>query len=250
MDRTRDEEKELFESPEREEIDDFDDGEEAFPGPVRTLMDGQTGSESFETEFDDDGYEPEMANPSNGLFSVLQKPSVWLGGAIGLVVILLGYFFLFAPGGSDVERNELTQLKNRIVALEDEILRLQNTMAIDTAENAEVPTDQNRRRIDVLESMVTAKTDKLQKDVETLALSLKDLDSKMNSVAQSADASAKSASGAASSSESITYYTVKKGDNLFRIALKYGLKESELMALNGLKKTSIIHPGDKLRVSK
>lgn len=44
-----------------------------------------------------------------------------------------------------------------------------------------------------------------------------------------------------------TTYTVQKGDNLYRIAQKYGLTEDELMALNGLTST-FIDVGDQLIV--
>jgi len=38
------------------------------------------------------------------------------------------------------------------------------------------------------------------------------------------------------------YYTVKKGDNLYRIAKEYGVDENLLAILNGLNKTDYIYP--------
>lgn len=44
------------------------------------------------------------------------------------------------------------------------------------------------------------------------------------------------------------YYTVKKGDSLSKIAQKNGTSVKKICALNGIKPTSIIKPGQKLRV--
>lgn len=43
-------------------------------------------------------------------------------------------------------------------------------------------------------------------------------------------------------------YTVKSGDSIDRIAGKYGISATSLAKLNGLKTSSIIHPGQKLKV--
>ena len=43
-------------------------------------------------------------------------------------------------------------------------------------------------------------------------------------------------------------YTVKQGDTVFGIAMRYGLRTAEVLALNGLKPTSIIVPGQVLRL--
>jgi len=53
--------------------------------------------------------------------------------------------------------------------------------------------------------------------------------------------------GANPEPEFITH-KVKKGDNLYKIAKKYAVNLSSLLATNGLKKKSVIHPGQKLLV--
>ena len=53
--------------------------------------------------------------------------------------------------------------------------------------------------------------------------------------------------GANPEPEFITH-KVQKGDNLYKIARKYAVNLSSLMATNGLKKKSVIHPGQKLLV--
>ncbi|NLT02366.1 MAG: peptidoglycan DD-metalloendopeptidase family protein [Bacteroidales bacterium] len=47
----------------------------------------------------------------------------------------------------------------------------------------------------------------------------------------------------------LSYYTVKKGDNLGRIASRNGLSISKLCQLNNIKPSSIIRPGQRLRLS-
>ena len=44
------------------------------------------------------------------------------------------------------------------------------------------------------------------------------------------------------------YYTVVKGDNLTKIAQKYGTTVANLVAWNGIKNPNLIYPGQKLRV--
>ncbi|EMY33604.1 peptidoglycan-binding LysM [Arthrobacter crystallopoietes BAB-32] len=60
------------------------------------------------------------------------------------------------------------------------------------------------------------------------------------------------ASGAASVSRTATSaksYTVKAGDTLSGIAARHGMGLSKILSLNGLKATSIIYPGQKIKVS-
>lgn len=46
------------------------------------------------------------------------------------------------------------------------------------------------------------------------------------------------------------YYTVVAGDSLWAIAMKHGLSIDELCKLNGIQTNSVIHPGDRLIISK
>ncbi|MBE6147654.1 MAG: LysM peptidoglycan-binding domain-containing protein [Firmicutes bacterium] len=47
-----------------------------------------------------------------------------------------------------------------------------------------------------------------------------------------------------------TYYTVKKGDNLYRIALQYNITAQQLAQINGLELNEYIFPNQKLIVPK
>lgn len=54
--------------------------------------------------------------------------------------------------------------------------------------------------------------------------------------------------GKASPKPAAQYYTVAKGDNLTKIAKKYGTTVSRLVSLNGIKNPNLIYAGQKLRV--
>lgn len=56
--------------------------------------------------------------------------------------------------------------------------------------------------------------------------------------------------GSSSSSTNSTkqYYTVQKGDNLTKIANKYGTTVNQLVAWNGISNPNLIYPGQKIRV--
>lgn len=49
-------------------------------------------------------------------------------------------------------------------------------------------------------------------------------------------------------SEDFFYYEVKKGDTPYLISKKFGVKLDELLKINGLNSSSIIYPGDKLKI--
>lgn len=54
--------------------------------------------------------------------------------------------------------------------------------------------------------------------------------------------------GAKPARPAVQYYTVQRGDNLTRIANKYGTSVNQLVAWNGIKNANLIYAGQKLRV--
>lgn len=58
-----------------------------------------------------------------------------------------------------------------------------------------------------------------------------------------------SAGSSQSSTGGGSWYRVRQGDNLSRIARRNGITVKRLCQLNGIKETKVLHPGDKLRVS-
>ncbi|MFC0580815.1 LysM peptidoglycan-binding domain-containing protein [Micrococcoides hystricis] len=72
---------------------------------------------------------------------------------------------------------------------------------------------------------------------------------KLSGSAASAKSSSRPATSSSSSSASSSTYTVKSGDTLSGIAAKTKISLSTLLRANGLKSSSIIYPGQKLKLS-
>ncbi|MCH4057391.1 LysM peptidoglycan-binding domain-containing protein [Lapidilactobacillus gannanensis] len=60
--------------------------------------------------------------------------------------------------------------------------------------------------------------------------------------------SSSSTAASSSTAETGSTYTVKSGDNLYRIAVNNGLTLDQLLSLNGLTSSSAIAPGQQLRI--
>ena len=70
-----------------------------------------------------------------------------------------------------------------------------------------------------------------------------------SSSAVSSSTSVSSSSSASSSSSSTSgSYTVKSGDNLYRIAVNHGMTLTEIQALNGMGSSTSVTPGQTLKV--
>lgn len=80
---------------------------------------------------------------------------------------------------------------------------------------------------------------------ETLRLTPQSF-AKVGSAAGKSTASSKSSSG--TSSSGATYYKVRQGDTLSKIAKKYGTSVRRLCQLNGIKETTVLSIGRRLRV--
>ncbi|MFT5601764.1 MAG: LysM repeat protein, partial [Flavobacteriales bacterium] len=57
-----------------------------------------------------------------------------------------------------------------------------------------------------------------------------------------------SSKGSSSSSSSKSVHIIKSGDSLYAIALKNKTTVTKLCKLNGMKKTDILHTGDRIKL--
>lgn len=93
------------------------------------------------------------------------------------------------------------------------------------------------------ERVIDFTTGKLRSETLMLKRSYLDIDSHYTQRAVTS-----SSSSSSSSSSGKTYYTVKKGDTLSKIAAKYHTSVSQLCKLNNMKVNSVLIVGKKLRV--
>ena len=186
-----------------------------------------------------------------GRFKNLPRFSV---GWLGLLLIILVVLFLFLPKGSkNLNNEELIILKSRVEDLEAR----ENTPEIFEQKLEKLESDmlkgiQVSDRLDQLEGLLVAKINTLEKDVKDLKTQVEEA-KKINAARAAATPAPKTVKPRVKKpvqTSSVKYHTVKKGENVYRIALKYNLTEPQLLELNNLEKGALIFPGQKLKVSK
>jgi len=163
-------------------------------------------------------------------------------GWLGVVLVILILLFLLVPKPKRISENgRILSLSTRLENLEGQVSSLEKVyqkLAQDESDSA--AGKQIIDRIDKLESLLALKTSRLEKNIEDL---------KKNAARTKVmPPSEKPKVKEPEKSTEIEYHIVRKGENLYRIALRYGTKESELIKLNNLKQGAVIYPGQKLRI--
>lgn len=235
-----------------EDMASFERGEAFSPSPSSDTAHGfvpPEPEEDFDADFEDGAVYPSEAPgaPGGALSAVFSLP-VLAAGAFGVLLTVLIVIFFFSPGGNQVgEEQNLAQIKQRLTYLESQLADIQQNLASrESATDVASGLSRAGERIADLERMLAVKTGDLNRTVEQLGAAVDELKSRTDSGKPVETPTAPEVQGPG---DDVTYHTVKAGENLYRIALQYGLKQEELMALNGLKKDAVIHPGDQLRVS-
>ena len=215
--------------------------------------------------FDDDmEYLSEEKGTSKGMrsraFNFPRFSIGWLGGLLLLLILL----FLFLPrNNKSTNDEELIVLKSRIEELEKQQQNLNAAnLRLEKLEFESGKGPQLIERMDKLESLLISGVDDLRKEMEVLksgienekaariAASKKSEEPKTVKAVQKTPVKTEAVKKPAVTSNTAKYHTVKAGENLFRIALTYKLNEDELLKLNGMQKGAVIHPGQRLRVSR
>jgi LysM repeat protein len=241
----------------------FDSGNElkGFSGDEEELEFGSgKEKEGYLPDFTDEMEYSAVEREKTGFFSRLFSLPAISVGWLGLFLVVLAALFLFLP---DVNRSPDNK---QIVALDGRVKNLEAQLA-QIPKPSEAPglpvMKETNDRVDALEKSLAANTDQLKNEIEALKATLAEVRVKpvlekpsagrkpaVEKAAPNKAAAKKTAARQAAEPGKIKYHTVKAGENLFRIALNYGLKEVELLKLNKLAKNAIIVPGQKLRVSK
>jgi LysM repeat protein len=135
-----------------------------------------------------------------------------------MLLILLPFFCLVSACGNEKSSDELNSIKSRVEYIE--------------------------KRLDGLEG-ITEKLVRLEKKVKSLEQTMTKVDRSLATMVE-----AKSSQKKAVGTIKKAHHTVGRGDNLSRIAKRYGLSVVELCRLNQITPKTIIRPGQKLIVSK
>lgn len=198
----------------------------------------------FEEELDENvGYSPddEMSMPKKSLHDYMPQPrTLILGGAgILLLVVLIA---LFSRGTSELSKKDLVAISTRVDLLEKRLTRLEE-----------------------VELRIAA----LQKQGNMLQQSMGEIDGSIRSLTQQVDVLIQKPglrekgtgavvkrtkapaviTGKPDSPEKRRVHEVSKGENLYRISLKYGLTVDELCRLNNIAASQAIYPGQKLIIA-
>jgi hypothetical protein len=159
------------------------------------------------------------------------KPYLFLGAGLVVLVVLLVFFF--PTSRSTQSANQLKMLEGRVKNIEDRLFAL---------EGIEKRLAQGDERV--------SRVDGLEKKVAHLEQQIADL-TKMTerAPAPKAQKTAKPDQAAQTAPE-VRYHQVRAGETLYSIARRYGLTVDELRKLNKLNPDAVIHPSDKLVVSR
>jgi len=163
------------------------------------------------------------------------KPYLFLGAGLILLIVLLILFF--PTGRSSQSANEFKMIEGRVKNIEDRLFAL---------EGIEKRLAQGEEKV--------SRVDGLEKKLAHMDQQIADL-AKMteHAPAPKAQKTAKPAlttSQAAQTAPEVRYHQVRAGETLYSIARHYGLKVDELRQLNKLAPNAVLHPGDKLMVSR
>lgn len=188
-----------------------------------------------------------------------RSSSVWVVVAVavlGLIIILI--LPRVQPSGGE---EQLLALETRVEALEQQLTKFdsvdENVSRIwEQAKSFEQFKERFERtdastslRMDHLATSLSA----VQKRVESLEKGgAKTAASAPAKTATSAPKTPQTAPVAPSSPKGVAsakYHTIAKGDTLYSVGRKYGLKVDELLKINQLPKDTVIKPGQRLRVT-
>ena len=162
-------------------------------------------------------------------------------GLIGIVLFaLVVLFILFFPrSNKEVGDSYLAEVEQRLLILEERIAKPSNSEGAPAGAVYENQIQKLKQRIDLLEGSQSLRMRQLEKELQQI---------KKTGVARSG--TRKKAAEPITPKATAKIHIVEKGDTVYSIGLKYGLKPGEVRRLNKLGKEAKIFPGQRLNVAK
>ena len=172
-------------------------------------------------------------------FMTQRRTLIFVGAGILLLVILIA---LFSGGSSELSKKDLTTIITRVDLLEKRLTRLEEVeLRIATLQKQGNMLQQSMGETDRSIKSLTQRVDALTERLEVR-------EEKTTSVAKGTEAP-RGITGKPVSPDKRRVHEVRSGENLYRIALKYGLSVDELCRLNNITSSQVIHPGQKLIIA-
>jgi LysM repeat protein len=174
-------------------------------------------------------------------FFNLQKKTLFIGGAIVLVIITI--VTLFSSGRSDLSKADFNVLIEHVDRIEARVTDIEEIeKRITDALQAQI----NNVREGATVASGTEGT--MAQQLDLLARNVEALQQKMGSVVEEVQA-IRTVTGDRVQAKKTQYHVVVRGESLYRIARKYGLTVDGLCKLNKITPHQSIYPGQKLLVS-
>jgi LysM repeat protein len=171
---------------------------------------------------------------------MLQRGTLILVGSGILFFIIL--IALLSGGNNELSKEDLTGISARIDLLEKRLTRLEEIeLRIATLQKQGTMLEQSLGTTDGSIRSLTQRVDSLTQSIEARG-------KETTSVAKTTEAPAVIKKKAVSPDKR-RVHEVRTGENLYRIASKYGLTVDELCKLNSIKPNQAIYPGQKLFVT-
>jgi LysM repeat protein len=169
-----------------------------------------------------------------------QRRTLVFGGAgILLLVILIA---LFSGGRSEISKKDLTALSTRVDLLEKRLTRLEEVeLRIATLQKQGTMLQHSMGEKDRSIKSLTQRVDALNQRLDVRG-------EEMTSVTNGTEAPRGITEKPASPLKR-RVHEVRRGENLYRIALNYGISVDELCRLNNITPDQAIYPGQRLLVN-
>jgi LysM repeat protein len=159
------------------------------------------------------------------------KPYLLLGAGL---VVLVAFVVLFIPlSRTTGSSSQIKSLEGRLKNVEERLFALEGVeKRLATLEQRSPAIEGSEKKVAQLEQRVAELTRLVEKP------------------AASSPAKAQKAATSPQPAPEARYHQVRAGETVYSIARRYGMTVDELMRLNKLTSETVLHPGDKLVVSK
>jgi LysM repeat protein len=198
----------------------------------------------FDEEDESIGYSPRhrRIKRRSSFFDFLsqRKTLIFAGAATLLIIILVA---LFSGENNELSQKDLTALSTRVDLLENRLTRLEEVeLRIASLQEQE---NNLRQSLGETKTLITS----LAQRVDELAQRLEAEGEAGTGVVKGTEA------GEVETEKPVSppkrrVHEVRRGETLYRIALKYGLTVDELCRLNNISPSQPIHPGQKLIIGR